>query len=554
MARALLPFATDARGAVCLHCGEGGATDDGESCVECGGAHRLEGAEAIAGGGSFDVALAREFAEHLIAQEPELVAFEDWTRDRGLGPEVRERRCRSCAGGGDVGPLLRLLLPYQRRYVQKLAGTEGDECPRCRGTGSEPYCWPGELLAAYQAAVPSAARRDLVRGRRNARLGRWLMDALAGQESVCPECNGSACDECRGTGHNIRGRMPEIVDDMSAIAAALDARDNQSVPLASFQWRVIGRADRRAQRDPEFAKRLDAIRSRCPRTADEDRDPQGFRICPRGEHRTAEPKDWRPKGSPRVLRHEKIVSYPVEGGRRIEAGAFVTVSPGGFASAVRPPSLLGVALRTADNRKGLAGDARVELDAGRWVERNLAPAWVRGEARARIKRRRSAPIRSSQLLFIDGLPVGQLRDLSPGYAFSFMSGIAARQQEMQAMASELAAMYGNGSSGADVLARARRHGDVRAMTARPKTSNPDATLADVAMLGVCADAALHRYQDGMESLDARGRQIARLAKSRALVRVTGAPEHLGDEWVLQIVAEEVANAKAWIYDHPQYFG
>lgn len=248
---------------------------------------------------TFDVALVRAHCERLLAdagrRSTDRVVFTDWTRDRGLGPENRERgafvRCSTCGGTRvlanldgvsglvPVGPWTGPMVEPMERWkpgVPTVAVDVGEavRCPDCL-FGLHQGGWPGHLARSYgwercstcvgrgriechpapgfrltfqgkptMARCPACNGRGRVRkpgvspgvaaGPGLARTAQRLLDALDGrcpwapgagaQSSECSTCAGSGddfpmywdghedttCSDCRGTGHNLAGVLPEV--------------------------------------------------------------------------------------------------------------------------------------------------------------------------------------------------------------------------------------------------------------------------------------------------------------------------------------------------------
>lgn len=140
----------------------------------------------------FDVHAAREYARRLIAEgerlELEREVFADWTRERGAGPESYEVWC------GDGG-------------------------------------WPGVWAAEYERRGLGPARAANG-GAHLIRRGRRLLAALEGQPSECQsrcrdgrDWSQNTCMTCRGTGHNLAGALPAVVDSEASVWRAADSYD-----------------------------------------------------------------------------------------------------------------------------------------------------------------------------------------------------------------------------------------------------------------------------------------------------------------------------------------
>jgi len=210
-----------------------------KACPEIGDAmivpqpHRTPAEHAILGFDAwFDVGAARAFARRLIAMGDEQAVFEDWCRDRGLGPENDDyyafRRCSDCGSTGD----------------DEGCGAWFDCEDDARGG------WPGPLAQRYASVMARCscahgcevcrdARSRFTQapmGRSLARQGQRLLDMLDGrcawapsaprQPDECPSKHGyvsatgiyyrtshttpEPCPDCRGTGRNLRGVVPAI--------------------------------------------------------------------------------------------------------------------------------------------------------------------------------------------------------------------------------------------------------------------------------------------------------------------------------------------------------
>lgn len=134
----------------------------------------------------FNVHLAREYAERLMAMGSEYEVFETWCRDRGRESVDRQPRCEACDGRGSWNE------------EDDVAGYTVT-CRPCDGTGVEQ--WPGRLAREY-----GTTRCEPCEGR-----GRVVCPGCLGRVSEgdrthdrCQDCGGSArarCLTCRGKGH-----------------------------------------------------------------------------------------------------------------------------------------------------------------------------------------------------------------------------------------------------------------------------------------------------------------------------------------------------------------
>lgn len=171
----------------------------------------------VSGALAFDVHAAREASLALVALEDEQAVFEDWCRERGMGPENRSRRAFSpdqWAYGWTRGEDDALT---KRGFTRSDAVVSFDDA-----SYAYPYVrpsrggWPGKLAREW----PGDRRAPM--GRTLAKLGRAVLRALEGQPSECqnPKCEAGQrtysvggpveCSICHGTGHNLRGCLPEV--------------------------------------------------------------------------------------------------------------------------------------------------------------------------------------------------------------------------------------------------------------------------------------------------------------------------------------------------------
>ena len=196
---------------------------------------RVTIARAALDGAPFDVAEIRAHCGRLIAEGERLAmeraVFADWARERTPdvpfafrvalgwpGPLAREygwERCKACVGKGRARCLGCDACPACEQYDKRL------RCGACKGRGRtrKPGIHPG---FANGDSIARTARRllDTLDGRCP-----WNASAKA-QASECQTCNGSgdgriaeldawstaipACPDCRGTGHNLSGVLPQV--------------------------------------------------------------------------------------------------------------------------------------------------------------------------------------------------------------------------------------------------------------------------------------------------------------------------------------------------------
>jgi hypothetical protein len=145
--------------------------------------HLLRGNEI-----TFDVHEARELGEQFVTMEAEAEVFADWTRDRGLGPENRERgtfvSVETDADWTEPEPHRHVGVPRRGGWPGKLAREYGWECcSSCEGKGR---------CRSVDCSVC------------NGRCGRWDNTAID-QWYRCEACDGSGqglarCKDCKGRG------------------------------------------------------------------------------------------------------------------------------------------------------------------------------------------------------------------------------------------------------------------------------------------------------------------------------------------------------------------
>jgi hypothetical protein len=232
-------------------------------CEMCGGSGRNADvlASGFLAGARFDVDAVRAYCERLVAEGGRLAAerevFADWTRARGEGPEsydgdwgrpggsklhvhggwpgplAREygwERCEACGGKGvrwapdcEFSPLALENLGCRDGWHVSDCLHSRTRCIACKGRGRtrKPGVPPG---FANGDSIARTARRllDTLDGRCP-----WAPGALA-QASECGRCAGRRwvpndfeggeqghlnhvnCPDCRGTGHNLSGVLPEV--------------------------------------------------------------------------------------------------------------------------------------------------------------------------------------------------------------------------------------------------------------------------------------------------------------------------------------------------------
>lgn len=213
------------------------------------GASLLLHAESLLSGSArFDVHAARELAQRMVAMADEQAVFEDWCRDRGLGPEASHWR--------DWHDFDRDGLPRRPPgWPGNLAREYADAMVKCNtclgGEGWLEPAWPEDPWTRCPACRDARKRFTMApMGRSVARVGQRLLDMLDGndpgkpgcawapsappQPSECQTCGGwvqataklaeaqagprppdpvvvdmlQPCPDCKGTGHNLRGFVP----------------------------------------------------------------------------------------------------------------------------------------------------------------------------------------------------------------------------------------------------------------------------------------------------------------------------------------------------------
>jgi hypothetical protein len=179
-----------------------------------------ERVDELLDGGRFCVPVVRAYARELVALEVEHAVFTDWTMAQGLGPDNREPGAFGVWCGTDCDD------PGSRL-------TCGGYCHE--DTGDVRGGWPGMLAREWPGD------RRAPQGRSLARVGMRLLEALEGQPDECQGCEGTKrqhwanvepklggpwalawvpgdardvpardCPDCHGTGHNLRGVLPEV--------------------------------------------------------------------------------------------------------------------------------------------------------------------------------------------------------------------------------------------------------------------------------------------------------------------------------------------------------
>jgi hypothetical protein len=212
--------------------GSGEGPFDTSTCQICGGSGAGRDALVLAllnGGGelreTFDVHAARELGERMVAQAAEHEIFVDWTMDRGLGPDNRERgafvfdrwayawtdaaRCEMIGHGWECGePMARTTAACWRRFDQDpehptpvRSGSVWPMVKRCRGG------WPGTQAREW---ARNGHKRSAPMGRTLARQGQRLLEFK--------------CKDCHGTGHNLAGVLPPVEWTRAMTRKVLDAR------------------------------------------------------------------------------------------------------------------------------------------------------------------------------------------------------------------------------------------------------------------------------------------------------------------------------------------
>jgi hypothetical protein len=304
----LTPLSESAR---CSHCNGSGRELDASVAIILAGAH-------------FDVALAREYGERFVEMEKWHDVLVHWTADRGLGPDNKDpgafgpapHPLRFDLPGGWPGTLAREF-SWERCSACEGRGreagswaatrTEGVLCEcadwtRELGEPERAYCWGDRATLRHASGCSNRppkcstckgsgrARRahvppSVANGVALARLGRRLLDAIDGQPSECPSCDGAGgsavlsgsgpvppqfaslalldaaararrraigalelvhegdawevrtvCEDCRGTGHNLAGVLPPITYSPQVRAAMVDALEALSEPGENRGW------------------------------------------------------------------------------------------------------------------------------------------------------------------------------------------------------------------------------------------------------------------------------------------------------------------------------
>lgn len=170
----------------------------------------------IADGATFDVHEARELARGLIALEAEQAVFEDWTRERGLGPENREPGS-FCAAAWHPAPsgVTITMNPrggwpgnLAREYAWKRCPNECVRLGRVRVHPGKPGLLgvPIRCGACTDGRVRHGDSRAPM-GRSLAKLGRDLLAALEGQPS---ECQAGGCQDGGRAGSVVGVRRVEV--------------------------------------------------------------------------------------------------------------------------------------------------------------------------------------------------------------------------------------------------------------------------------------------------------------------------------------------------------
>jgi hypothetical protein len=208
----------------CGYCGGHGVVNGYSNDVQDCPAECFQGmtdaSVVVLHGGKFDVALVRAHCERLIAEAKrraaDRVVFEDWTRDRGMGPDESDvpRDCRACGASGEI-------VTWENR------GDADPEvhrpCHRCAATGIV-RGWPGRLARKFGWERCSGCDgRGLCRSSNHdcracsGRGGRWDTESID-QWYPCGPCDGSGnglvrCRACKGRG---RTRKPGITPGLAA--------------------------------------------------------------------------------------------------------------------------------------------------------------------------------------------------------------------------------------------------------------------------------------------------------------------------------------------------
>lgn len=199
-----------------------------DPCELCGGSGRgLDVAvRAILGGQRFDVALARAYAERLIAEGKRAAetweVYLDWCREHGW---IRNN-CTVCVDG---------------------LGRSRNRSVRCACAGltcGQRRAW---------ADGPGQGKRPRMDGDAMIRAGQRLLAALEGQPSECRRCDGAgwhwgdkigdhvtdtrySCDACNRTGHNLAGVLPEIERSASLRRRFRDVQDHGRLGSEWPRW------------------------------------------------------------------------------------------------------------------------------------------------------------------------------------------------------------------------------------------------------------------------------------------------------------------------------
>lgn len=222
----------------------------------------------------FDVALAREYGERLVAlgcaaNHPCWVAFlGDWreslTGQREAHPDADVRtRWPAEPTGHDIA--------FARLGHRLLSALEGQpsECQR-------PYCEFG-VTQDDDGYVRARPGKGYVRCETPAPAGVPSDDFGADHDGA--DVRLIRCPTCRGTGHNLSGVLPPVVDSEAAIATVADALAVEF--LDPFGGRV-GLCDWQREVYNRNRERVEALAR-----ADENGNPR-TRVVPRGEHRTGD--------------------------------------------------------------------------------------------------------------------------------------------------------------------------------------------------------------------------------------------------------------------------
>jgi hypothetical protein len=284
--------------------------------------YAMNEAAVLRGSQLFDVARARAYADELIALELEHTVFVEWTQTQGKGPDNRERGAfvdvETDADWSEVAPGRDIGIPRRGGWPGKLAREWGTvPCEACKGKrGSmapdyrpevfglalpaESWRWCEPCKGTGRTPKPGADRRA-PQGRSLARVGRRLLAALEGQPDEClgwcwsgDSSPGAVpvkdCPDCHGTGHNLRGVMPEVEVTPAMMAKCAEAWPLESQTGGALQpWaRALGIT--RAAVDAWALARMRSPGK--PHTS--------TRVVPRGEHRESGDEarrclDWTPQ-------------------------------------------------------------------------------------------------------------------------------------------------------------------------------------------------------------------------------------------------------------------